>query len=54
MHTKYDNSSLHSFIEIFEKKFQHSKYGKKENRTNAGKNKQSHNTIHPYQLAYQI
>ena len=39
-----------SFTEIFDEKFHHSKYGKKENWTNAGKNKQekagsqSHNT----------
>ena len=60
LHTKYDYSSLHSFTEIFDKKFHHSKYGKKENRTNTGKNKhekaslQSHDTIHHYQPAYQI
>ena len=34
LHTKYDYSSLHSFTEIFDKKFHHSKYGKKENWTN--------------------
>ena len=45
--TKYEYSSLHSFTEIFDEKFHHSK---KENRTNTGKNKQekaglqSHNT----------
>ena len=38
--TKYDYSSLHSFTEIFDEKFHHSKYGKKENWTNTGKNKQ--------------
>ena len=38
--TKYDYSSLHSFTEIFDEKFYHSKYGKKENWTKAGKNKQ--------------
>ena len=60
LHTKYDYSSLHSFTEIFDEKFHHSKYGKKENWTNTGKNKQemaglqSHNTIHHYQLAHQI
>ena len=58
LHTKYDYSSLHS--EIFDEKFLHSKYGKKENWTNTGKNKQekadsqSHDTIHHYQLAYRI
>ena len=60
LHTKYDYSSLHSFTEIFDEKFHHSKYGKKENWTNTGKNKQeragsqSHDTIHHYQPAYQI
>ena len=28
--TKYDDSSLHNFTEIFDEKFHHSKYGKKE------------------------
>ena len=37
--TKYDYSSLRSFTEIFDEKFHHSKYGKKENWTNTGKNK---------------
>ena len=36
--TKYDYSSLHSFTETFDEKFHHSKYGKKENWTNTGKN----------------
>ena len=60
LHTKYEYSSLHSFTEIFDEKFHHSKYGKKEKRTNTGKNKQekaglqSHNTIHHYQPAYII
>ena len=60
LHTKYEYSSLHSFTEIFVEKFHHSKYGKKENWTNTGKNKQeragsqSHDTIHHYQPAYQI
>ena len=42
---------LHSFTKIFDEKFHHSKYGKKENWTNAEKNKQenagsqSHNII---------
>ena len=40
LHTKYDYSSLHSFTEICEEKFHHSKNGKKENWTNTGKNKQ--------------
>ena len=31
LHTKYNYSSLHSFIEIFDDKFYHSKYGKKKN-----------------------
>ena len=58
--TKYDYSSLHSFTEIFDEKFHHSKYGKKENWINTGKNKQEkaglqyHHTIHHYQPAYQI
>ena len=58
--TKYDYSSLHGFTAILDEKFQYSKYGQKENRTNIGKNKhqkansQSHNTIHHYQPAYQI
>ena len=38
--TKYDSSSLHSFTDIYDEKFHHSKYGKKENWTNKGKNKQ--------------
>ena len=60
MNTKYDYSSLHSFTEIFDNKFHQSKYGKKENQTNAGKNKhekagsQFHHIIHHYQPAYQI
>ena len=58
--TKYDYCSLHSFTEIFDEKFNHSQYGKIENWTNTGKNKQekagsqSHDTIHHYQLAHQI
>ena len=60
LHTKYEYSSLHSFTEIFDEKFHHSKYGKKENWTNTVKNKQekagsqSHDAIHHYQPAYQI
>ena len=60
LYTKYEYSSLHSFTEIFDEKFHHSKYGKKENWTNTGKNKkekagsQSHNKIHHYQPAYRI
>ena len=60
LHTKYDYSSLHSFTEIFDKKFHYSKLGKKENWIKTGKNKhetaglQSHDTIHHYQPAYQI
>ena len=59
-HIKYDYSSSHSLAEIFDEKFHHSKYGKKENRTNTGKNKQekagsqSHDTACHHQLAYQI
>ena len=58
LHTIYDYSSLNSFTEIWDKKFHYSKYGKKANGTNTGKNKQekagsqSHNTIHHYQPAY--
>ena len=58
LHTKYDYSSLQSFTEVFDENFHYSKYGKKENWTNAGKNKhekagsQSHNTIHHYDPAY--
>ena len=57
--TKYDNSSLQDFTEIFDEKFHYSKYGKKENWTNTEKNKQekaalqSHDTIHHYQPANQ-
>ena len=40
LHTKYDCSSLHSFTEIFDEKFHYSKYGKKENWANTGKNKE--------------
>ena len=60
LHTKYDYSSLHSFTEIFDENFHFSKYGKKENWTNAGKNEhekagpQSHNTTHHYHPAYKI
>ena len=60
LHTKYEYSSLHSFTEIFDEKFQHSKYGKKENWTNTGKNKQekaglqSHNIACHHQPVYQI
>ena len=60
LHTKYDYPSLHSFTEIFDEKFHHSKYGKRENWTNKGKNKQekaglqSHNTACHHQSVYQI
>ena len=60
LHTKYDHSSLYSFTEIFDEKIHHSKYEKKENWTNTGKNKQekagsqSHDTIHHYELAHQL
>ena len=45
--TKYDYSSLHSFTEIFDEKNHHSKYGKKENWTNTGKNKQGRLVCNP-------
>ena len=60
LHTKYDYSSLHSFTEIFDENFHHSKYGNKENWTNTGKNKQekaglqSHDTAYHHQSVYQI
>ena len=47
LHTKYDYSSLHSSTEIFDKKFHHSKYGKKENWTNTGKNKRRRLVCNP-------
>ena len=40
LHIKSDFSSYHSFTEIFDEKFHHSKYEKKENWTNTRKNKQ--------------
>ena len=46
-HTKYEYSSLHSFTEIFDEKFHHSKYGKKENWTNTGKNKRRRRVRNP-------
>ena len=58
--TKYDYSSLLSFTEIFDEKFHHSKYGKKENWINTRKNKkdkarlQSNHTAYPPQSVYQI
>ena len=58
--TKSDYSSLRSFTEIFDEKFHHSKYGKKENLTDTGKNKQekaglqSHDTACHHQSVYQI
>ena len=39
LHTKYDNSSLHDFTEIFDEKIHYSNFGKKQNRTNTGKKK---------------
>ena len=60
LHSKYEYSSLHSFTEIFDEEIHHSKYGKKENWTNTGKNKQekagsqSHDPIHHYQPAEHI
>ena len=53
--------SFHSFTEYYDEKIYYSKFGKKKNRTNTGKKKhekgfflQSHDTIHHYQLSYQI
>ena len=60
LHTKHVYPSLHSYTEILDEKFHHSKYGKKENWTNKGKNKQekaglqSHNTACHHQSVYQI
>ena len=39
-YTKYDYSSLHDYGEIFDEKLHFSKYRRKENWTNTGKNKQ--------------
>ena len=39
LHIKYDYSSLHGLTEMFDENFHYSKYGKKENWTNTGKNK---------------
>ena len=58
--TQYDYSRLHSFIEFFDEKFHHSKYGKKEHWTNTGKNEQekaglqSHDTARHHPSVYQI
>ena len=60
LHSKYDYSSLHDCGEIFDEKFHYSKYGKKENGANTGKNKQekagsqSHNTTCRHQPVCQI
>ena len=54
LHTKYDYSSLHSFTEIFDEKFHHSKYGKKENWTDTGKNKQEKAGLQNPTLQYVI
>ena len=60
LHTKYDYSSSNIFTENLYEKFHYSKYGKKENWTDAGKNKhekagsQSNDTIHHYHHAYKI
>ena len=43
--TKYDYSR--HFTEIFDEKFHHSKYGKKENWTNTGKNKRRRLVCNP-------
>ena len=40
LHIKYEHSSFHGCGEISEEKFHYSKYGRKENWTNTGKNKQ--------------
>ena len=58
--TKYDYSSLHGFTAIIDETFHYSKYGQKENWTNAVNDKhekagsQSHNTILHYNPAYKI
>ena len=58
LRTKYELSSLHGCGEIFDEKFHSSKYGRKEKRTNTGKNRQekpgsqSHNTTSRHQPAY--
>ena len=60
LHTKYEHSSMHSCREIFDEKCHSSKYGRKENWTNTGKNKQekagsqSHDTTSHHQPANQI
>ena len=51
LHTKYEPSSLHGYWEIFDKKCHSSKYGRKENWTNTGTNKQEKSHHQP---AYQI
>ena len=59
-HTKYDYSSLHGCGKIFDEKFHSSKYGRKENWTNTGKNKQEkagsqfHDTTSRDQPSYPI
>ena len=58
MHTKYEHSSSGSW-EIFDEKCHSSKYERKENSTNKGKNKQektgsqSHDTTSHHKPAYQ-
>ena len=60
LHTKYENSSLHGCGEIFDEIFHSSKYERKENWTNTGKNKQektgsqSHYTTMHREVGYQI
>ena len=59
LHTKYEHSSLHDFGEIVDENLQYTKYGRKENWTNAVKKKekagsQSRNTTSCDQLVYQI
>ena len=60
LHTKYEHSSVHSCREIFDNKCHSSKYGRKENWTNTGKNKQeeagsrSQDTPSHHQPVYQI
>ena len=60
LHTKYEHSSVHSCIEIFDEKCHSSEYGWKENWTNTGKIKQekagsqSHDTTRHHKPGYQI
>ena len=47
LHIKYDYSSLQSFTKIFDENLHYSNYEKKENWTNAGKNKHEKAGLHP-------